>query len=59
MSISSEVLSKINNRLSDLDVSVWARELKGDIDEVYVMEGIKNGFSVVDIQNVIKSCRGK
>lgn len=29
--------------------SVWARELAGDIDECYLMNGVLNGFKIVDV----------
>jgi hypothetical protein len=49
-----EVLRKINNKLSDLDLSVWDRELKGDIDREYILDGIQHGFKIVD-DEVVKT----
>jgi hypothetical protein len=43
-----QVLEKINYKLSDLDVLKWSNELHDDIDREYLLEGIENGFSIVD-----------
>ena len=54
-----EVLRKIDNKLSDLDWSVWGRELEGDINREYILDGIKHGFSIVDdevVKTLVDTC---
>ena len=42
------------NKLSDLDLSVWDRELKGYIDREYILDGTQHGFKNVD-DEVVKT----
>ena len=32
-----------------LRLSAWEEELKGDIDRKFILNGIKNGFDIIDI----------
>ena len=55
VSLHQQVLDKINNKISDLDVSKWSKELHNDIDKNYLLDGIQYGFSIVDREVVVKN----
>ncbi len=40
--------------MSDLNVTKWSIELQDDVDRSYLMDGIANGFSIVDTEIVGK-----
>ena len=39
---------KTRGKLSDLNISAWEHELSGDVDREFILNGIKNGFMIVD-----------
>ena len=46
--IISEVNQQTCNVISDLNVSAWERELQNDCDKEYILQGVSEGFKVVD-----------